>query len=142
VLSLGHQILSLISIVCCLICNPSIVLSIVSQLIFCYFFLWFSVILSELSIFIKDPNRSGNAKACDIAVSAIGRICEFHRDCIDGSMVTFLFYCLLVYGSSIINIDFTMGLNRGCSNSAPLYCGLNVEKCGQCGQNCGCIIDT
>lgn len=44
------------------------------------------MILSELSIFIKDPNRSENAKACDIAVSAKGRICEFHRDCIDGSM--------------------------------------------------------
>lgn len=45
----------------------------------------------ELGIIMKDPNRSvsRNEKAYDIAISAIGRICEFHRDSIDGSMVTF-----------------------------------------------------
>ncbi|KAK7305662.1 hypothetical protein VNO77_43570 [Canavalia gladiata] len=46
-------------------------------------------ILSELSSLMKDPNRSlpENAKAHDIAVSALGRICEFHRECIDGSKI-------------------------------------------------------
>ncbi|XP_027335605.1 uncharacterized protein LOC113849710 [Abrus precatorius] len=46
-------------------------------------------ILAELSILMKDPNRSlsENAKAHDIAVSALGRICEFHRECIDGSKI-------------------------------------------------------
>jgi hypothetical protein len=42
---------------------------------------------------MKDPSQSisENAKVCDVAVSAIGRICEFHRDSIDRSSVTFLF---------------------------------------------------
>ncbi|TKY47373.1 Ran-binding protein 6 [Spatholobus suberectus] len=46
-------------------------------------------ILSELSVLMNDPNRSlpENAKAHDIAVSALGRICEFHRECIDGSQM-------------------------------------------------------
>ncbi|XP_061340329.1 importin subunit beta-3-like [Gastrolobium bilobum] len=46
-------------------------------------------ILSEISVLMKDPNRSlsENAKAHDIAVSALGRICEFHRDSIDGSKI-------------------------------------------------------
>ena len=57
----------------------------------------FAGILSELSILMEDPNRalSENAKAYDIAVSVLGRICEFHRDSIDGSKVNFpsLVYC-------------------------------------------------
>ncbi|KAI4307684.1 hypothetical protein L6164_030846 [Bauhinia variegata] len=43
--------------------------------------------LSELSLLIKGSGRSlpENTKAYEIAVSAIGRICEFHRDSIDAS---------------------------------------------------------
>ncbi|CAL0308950.1 unnamed protein product [Lupinus luteus] len=46
-------------------------------------------ILSELSILIQAQNHSltTNAKVHDIAVSALGRICEFHRDSIDGSRI-------------------------------------------------------
>ncbi|GAU22441.1 hypothetical protein TSUD_123280 [Trifolium subterraneum] len=48
-----------------------------------------NMILSELSNLMKDPSRSisENAKACDVAVSAVGRICEFHRDSIDRSSI-------------------------------------------------------
>ncbi|KAJ7960057.1 importin-5-like [Quillaja saponaria] len=48
-------------------------------------------ILSELSLVIRYPNRSysENVKAYDIAVSALGRICEFHRDSIDATTVVF-----------------------------------------------------
>ncbi|XP_045826344.1 importin-5-like [Trifolium pratense] len=48
-----------------------------------------NMILSELSNLMKDPSRSisENAKACDVAVSAIGRICECHRDSIDRSLI-------------------------------------------------------
>ncbi|KAL2333194.1 hypothetical protein Fmac_014407 [Flemingia macrophylla] len=44
-------------------------------------------ILSELSVLLNHSNQSlpENAKAHDIAVSALGRICEVHRECIDGS---------------------------------------------------------
>ncbi|MED6113408.1 hypothetical protein PIB30_070522 [Stylosanthes scabra] len=46
-------------------------------------------ILSDLSVLIKELNRSlsENAKAYDIAVSCLGRICEFHRDTVDGSKI-------------------------------------------------------
>ncbi|KAK7302067.1 hypothetical protein RJT34_12946 [Clitoria ternatea] len=51
-------------------------------------------IISELSIIMKDRNGSlteiqidSNEKVHDIAVSALGRICEFHRECIDGSKI-------------------------------------------------------
>ncbi|KAL4330742.1 uncharacterized protein LOC107633820 isoform X1 [Arachis ipaensis] len=47
-------------------------------------------ILSYLSsVLIKEPNHSisENAKVYDIAVSVLGRICEFHRDTIDGSKI-------------------------------------------------------
>ncbi|RDX95121.1 sal3, partial [Mucuna pruriens] len=44
-------------------------------------------ILSILNDLMNDPNRSlsENARAHDVAVSALGRICEFYRECIDGS---------------------------------------------------------
>nr|KYP76005.1 Importin-5 [Cajanus cajan] len=46
-------------------------------------------ILLELGVLMNHPNRSlsENAKAHDIAVSALGRICEVHRECIDGSKI-------------------------------------------------------
>ncbi|KAK7387362.1 hypothetical protein VNO78_28107 [Psophocarpus tetragonolobus] len=44
-------------------------------------------ILPELIALMNNPNPSlsHNENAHDIAVSAIGRICEFHHECIDGS---------------------------------------------------------
>ncbi|KAI9100077.1 hypothetical protein K1719_024295 [Acacia pycnantha] len=46
-------------------------------------------ILSKLNILLQHPNQPlrslENAKASDIAVSAVGRICKCHRDCIDAS---------------------------------------------------------
>ncbi|CAK8566684.1 unnamed protein product [Lathyrus sativus] len=46
-----------------------------------------NMILSEISILLKDRNASNSSKNAtyDVAVSALGRICEFHRDSIDGS---------------------------------------------------------
>ncbi|XP_058752323.1 uncharacterized protein LOC131625485 [Vicia villosa] len=46
-----------------------------------------NMILSELSKLMKDRNASNSSEnaTCDVAVSALGRICEFHRDSIDGS---------------------------------------------------------
>ncbi|KAK7290233.1 hypothetical protein RIF29_04507 [Crotalaria pallida] len=50
------------------------------------FKLFVNKILSELSILMQSPQSvTENVKAHDIAVSALGRICEFHRDSIDGS---------------------------------------------------------
>ncbi|KAI5407279.1 hypothetical protein KIW84_053508 [Lathyrus oleraceus] len=45
------------------------------------------MILSELSNLLKDRNalNSSENATCDVAVSALGRICEFHRDSIDGT---------------------------------------------------------
>ncbi|RZB72758.1 uncharacterized protein LOC114382313 [Glycine soja] len=43
-------------------------------------------ILSELGVLMNNPSPL-NEKAHDIAVSALGRICEFHRECIDGSQM-------------------------------------------------------
>ncbi|KAI5407276.1 hypothetical protein KIW84_053508 [Lathyrus oleraceus] len=46
-----------------------------------------NMILSELSNLLKDRNalNSSENATCDVAVSALGRICEFHRDSIDGT---------------------------------------------------------
>ncbi|KAI9100300.1 hypothetical protein K1719_024518 [Acacia pycnantha] len=53
-------------------------------------------ILSKLNILLQHPNQPlrslENAKASDIAVSALGRICKCHRDCIDASKVLYFFF--------------------------------------------------
>ncbi|KAK4740781.1 hypothetical protein SAY87_024369 [Trapa incisa] len=45
--------------------------------------------LSRLTVVIRDPNalHSDNVMAYDNAVSALGKICQFHRDSIDSSQV-------------------------------------------------------
>ncbi|KAK9169628.1 hypothetical protein Syun_001768 [Stephania yunnanensis] len=45
--------------------------------------------LSRLNVVIRDPNalHSDNVMAYDNAVSALGKICQFHRDSIDASQV-------------------------------------------------------
>ncbi|XP_019434792.1 PREDICTED: importin-5-like [Lupinus angustifolius] len=58
-------------------------------------------ILSELSILIQAPNAR-NAKEYDIAVSALGRICEFHRDSIDGSRIVPFWLSLLPLKDDLI----------------------------------------
>lgn len=52
--------------------------------------------LSRLDIVIRNPNsqHSDNVMAYDNAVSALGKICQFHRDSIDASQVK-IFYCLI-----------------------------------------------
>ncbi|KAF1881903.1 hypothetical protein Lal_00038545 [Lupinus albus] len=61
-------------------------------------------ILSELSILIQAQNHSltRNAKEYDIAVSALGRICEFHRDSIDGSRIVPFWLSLLPLKDDLI----------------------------------------
>ncbi|KAK4278059.1 hypothetical protein QN277_015958 [Acacia crassicarpa] len=81
-------------------------------------------ILSKLYFLLKHPNQPlrslENAKARDIAVSALGRICKCHRDCIDASNLVPIWLsflplkeelneakimheqlCLMVYGSDM-----------------------------------------
>ena len=45
--------------------------------------------LSRLDVVIRHPNaqHSENIMAYDNAVSALGKICQFHRDSINGSQV-------------------------------------------------------
>lgn len=45
--------------------------------------------LSRLNIVIRHPNalQSENVMAYDNAVSALGKICQFHRDSIDSAQV-------------------------------------------------------
>lgn len=45
--------------------------------------------LSRLNVVIQQPNarQSENAMAYDNAVSAVGKICQFHRDSINSSQV-------------------------------------------------------
>ena len=51
--------------------------------------LLFSEALSRLNVVIRDPNAllSDNVMAYDNAVSALGKICQYHRDSIDSSQV-------------------------------------------------------
>lgn len=53
--------------------------------------------LSRLNVVIRDPNalHSDNVMAYDNAVSALGKICQFHRDKIDSSQVCS--NCLFLY---------------------------------------------
>ena len=50
--------------------------------------------LSRLNAVIRHPNatHSENVMAYDNAVSALGKICQFHRDSIDAAQVLYLFY--------------------------------------------------
>jgi hypothetical protein len=63
--------------------------------------------LSRLYNVIKHPNALDldNAMAYDNAVSALGKICQFHRDSIDASQVSYAFmhhmFLFESYGSSI-----------------------------------------
>ena len=55
----------------------------------------FAEALSRLNVVIRHPNalQPENVMAYDNAVSALGKICQFHRDSIDSVQVcTFLFY--------------------------------------------------
>lgn len=47
--------------------------------------------LSRLNVVIQQPNarQSENAMAYDNAVSAVGKICQFHRDSINSSQVAY-----------------------------------------------------
>lgn len=49
----------------------------------------FAEALSRLNVVIQDPNalQSDNVMAYDNAVSALGKICQFHRDSINSSQV-------------------------------------------------------
>lgn len=51
--------------------------------------------LSRLNLLIQHPNalQSENLMAYDNAVSALGKICQFHKDSIDATQV-YLFYPL------------------------------------------------
>lgn len=52
--------------------------------------------LSRLDLVIRNPNsqHSDNVMAYDNAVSALGKICQFHRESIDAQQVK-IFYCLI-----------------------------------------------
>ena len=54
----------------------------------------FAEALSRLNAVISDPNahHSDNTMAYDNAVSALGKICEFHRDSIDAAWVLISLY--------------------------------------------------
>jgi len=58
--------------------------------------------LSRLNVVIQLPNarQSENAMAYDNAVSAVGKICQFHRDSIDSSQVDYNSY----FGFAIVPI--------------------------------------
>lgn len=55
----------------------------------CYWL--FPEALSRLNVVIRHPNakQNENVMAYDNAVSALGKICVFHRDSIDSSQVRF-----------------------------------------------------
>lgn len=72
--------------VCSIICN------IINNFTIKIFFVLFRNIV-RTRYFDKNPSPL-NEKAHDIAISALGSICEFHRESIDGSRVIF-FFCLL-----------------------------------------------
>lgn len=54
-----------------------------------YLFIFFAEALSRLNAVIQHPNalQSDNLMAYDNAVSALGKICQFHRDGIDSAQV-------------------------------------------------------
>ena len=56
---------------------------------------FFAEALSRLNAVISNPNahHSDNALAYDNAVSALGKICEFHRDSIDAAQVLIFYIC-------------------------------------------------
>lgn len=55
--------------------------------------------LSRLNIVIRHPNalQSENVMAYDNAVSALGKICQFHRDSIDSAQVFLYSFWLISY---------------------------------------------
>lgn len=58
-----------------------------------HFFNEFSEALSRLNAVLRHPNalQPENVMAYDNAVSALGKICQFHRDSIDSAQVIFNF---------------------------------------------------
>lgn len=52
--------------------------------------------LSRLNVVIRHPNAllSENVMAYDNAVSALGKICQFHRDSIDAAQVLDIYFLL------------------------------------------------
>lgn len=66
----------------------------VSSILFCIIFFFPSTeALSRLNNVIRHPNalQSDNVMAYDNAVSALGKICQFHRDSIDSAQVFLVF---------------------------------------------------
>lgn len=61
----------------------------------------FTEALSRLNAVIRHPNalQSENVMAYDNAVSALGKICQFHRDSIDSAQVDHTLYFILFYFS-------------------------------------------
>lgn len=59
-----------------------------------FFSYHFAEALSRLNVVIRHPNaqHTDNVMAYDNAVSALGKICQFHRDSIDAAQV---FYFIL-----------------------------------------------
>lgn len=57
----------------------------------------FSEALSRLNVVIRHPNalQQENVMAYDNAVSALGKICQFHRDSIDSAQVPLLFIIII-----------------------------------------------
>lgn len=76
--------------------------------------------LSKLDVVIRQPNaqQSENAMAYDNAVSALGKICQFHRDCIDAGRVkisrlplsTYFFTGYIMFLLSIKSCPLMMGV--------------------------------
>lgn len=65
------------------------------RIILCFFFSFFIEALSRLDAVIRHPNalHADNVMAYDNAVSALGKICQFHRDSIDAAQV--LYHCTI-----------------------------------------------
>lgn len=71
--------------------------------------------LSQLTMAIRHPNalQPDNVMAYDNAVSALGKICQFHRNSIDSTQVYTLGNLLFLY---IFNLGYAWGeySNFGC----------------------------
>lgn len=72
--------------------------------------------LSRLNVVIRDPNalQPDNVMAYDNAVSALGKICQYHRDSIDSSqvstLISFVSWQYMVFAGGWTNIKKKMNL--------------------------------
>lgn len=76
----------------------------------------FAEALSRLNVVIRDPSakQSENVMAYDNAVSALGKICQFHRDSIDSAQVLQFFYGIIFFPFQ--NVDkLNLNLEGGCA---------------------------